>query len=103
MATNEQTSRCAECHERFRDDDALRQHGLRAHFKTRQENEQDRADTVMTAAVDRQQDVAGRRETAGQPSDPAPPGAERDRERMNPARPDDDLDQQTQQQQHQVN
>ncbi|MDA0302531.1 MAG: hypothetical protein O2822_08385 [Chloroflexi bacterium] len=102
MTTNNLTSQCPECHERFRDDDALRQHGLRAHFQTRHEHETQRADAVMADAVDRQQDHAGRRETAGQPGDESPPGAERDRERMNAARPREDIAQQTQQQQRQV-
>jgi len=59
--------RCAHCQQLFRDDDALRQHGLRAHFQTRQEHEEQRADAVMAEAMDRQQDAQGRREQAGQP------------------------------------
>jgi len=102
VTTNQQTSQCPACHQRFRDDDALRQHGLRAHFDTRQQHEERRADAVMADAVDRQQDHAGRRETAGQPGDAEQPGSERDRERMNAARPREDIAQQTQQQQRQV-
>lgn len=84
---------CTRCQQHFRDDDALRQHGLREHFQTRQQNEQEHADAVMQQAQQtavRQQDAAGRRETAGQPSDPVPPiGEEAAR-------------QQTQQQQRQI-
>ena len=103
---------CPQCQQPFRDEEALREHGLREHARTRQQNEQQRADAVMQQkqdTTDRQQDGAGRRETAGQPSDPDPrqpgaeqPGSERDRERMNAARPGEDIGQQTQQQQRQV-
>jgi uncharacterized C2H2 Zn-finger protein len=112
--TNEQetapVAQCPQCQQLFRDDDALRQHGLRAHFQTREENEQQHADAVMHQAqqttADRQQDGAGRRETAGQPSDPEEPTPEQHEAQQQAARQEDahagDAHQRTQQQQRQV-
>lgn len=94
---------CPQCGVGFSDAEAQRAHELDAHPRTRQQVEEERADEVMAAAVDRQQDAQGRREQAGQPGDSArPPSDERRRDRMNPAQPDEDLGQQTQQQQRQV-
>ena len=70
---------CPDCQDRFSDEQALGRH-LVAHGATRQQREQAYADRVMaldqTAPTreeqrgpDRQQDTAGRRETAGQPSE----------------------------------
>ena len=66
-------------------------------LRTREQIEQQEADKV----IDRQQDVAGRRESAGQPGgDEEPAGTQRrPLQARNSAQPDDDLHQPTQQQQ----
>ncbi len=106
--TNTHAVQCPQCQQTFRDEETLRGHGLREHTQTRQQHQQQHADVVTQQkqqATDRQQDVAGRRESAGQPSEPAgseQPGSEPDRERVNAARPGEEIGQQTQQQQRQV-
>ncbi len=67
---------------------------------TRQQAEQLEADEV----IDRQQDVAGRRESAGQPGgeEETEGNQGRNLQQKNAARPGDDLPQQTQQQQRQT-
>lgn len=91
---------CPDCQDRFQDGDALRRHAI-AHGATRQQREQAYADRVMALdqstptreeqrGPDRQQDTAGRRETAGQPSEPPVEDRNEDTRR-----------QETQQQQHQ--
>lgn len=94
---------CPQGNVAFPDSDTLTSHGLDAHARTRQEVEQERADAVMASAMERQQDAQGRREQAGQPGGNDRTASEdRRRDRMNPARPGDDIGQQTQQQQRQV-
>lgn len=68
--------------------------------RTREQIEQQEADAV----IDRHQDVAGRRESAGQPGgDEEPAGNQgRNLQQMNAAQSGDDVHQQTQQQQPQT-
>ncbi|MEI7924865.1 MAG: hypothetical protein WCI61_01565 [Chloroflexota bacterium] len=107
--TNPHEVQCPQCQQTFRDEETLRGHGLREHAQTRQQHQQQHADVVTQQkqqSTDRQQDVAGRRESAGQPSDPDAggerPGSERSGERMNAGAPGEAIGQQTQRQQRQV-
>ncbi|MGE3858000.1 MAG: hypothetical protein AB7G21_13670 [Dehalococcoidia bacterium] len=103
--TSERTVRCPQCGEAFFDEVALREHGLEAHLPTRQELEEQRADAAMAQAMERErhQDAMGRREQAGQPGGSSGKSEfDRRRDRMNPARPGEDIGQQTQQQQRRV-
>lgn len=100
---------CQQCGVGVPDTEALLVHELDTHLRTRQQVEEQRADEIMAAAVDRQQDAVGRREQAGQPGggraasgERRAASADRRRDRMNPSQPDEDVGQQTQQQQRQV-
>jgi len=96
---------CPRCGELFLDQQSLDQHQGAHDLPTRQQVEEDRADAVMAEAIgrERHQDAMGRREQAGQPGGSSGgPDEERRRDRMNPARPGEDIGQQTQQQQRQV-
>ena len=93
-------AQCPECQQTFLDLDAVQHHAQAEHQLTRQQFEQQEADDV----IDRQQDMAGRRETAGQPrGDEDAPGKQgRNLQQQNAAQAGDDLHQQTQQQQPQT-
>ena len=96
---------CPQCGLLFPDQGALDEHQDTHDLPTRQQVEEDRADAVMADAMarERHQDALGRREQAGQPGGSSGESEEeRRRDRMNPARPDEEIGQQTQQQQRQV-
>lgn len=62
--TNERTLECPTCHRAFLDDAAVTRHMEQEHRMSPQELAQQSSDTT----IGRQQDIAGRREQAGQPT-----------------------------------
>ncbi len=96
--TSGSTMACPTCAQPFQDEPALWRHAEEAHQVTRQQMEQQAADTTMG----RQQDVAGRREQAGQPGGEAPDGDQGRHLQQARSTAPGDGGQQTQQQQPQT-
>ena len=98
--TNAPDPSCPQCGTRFPSEAVLRSHAAQEHQQAQQRQSGPDAEAMQT--LDRQQDLAGRTEQAGQPSGNEGGNVGRNLHEANPPRPGADIDQQTQQQQRQV-